>query len=824
MNQQSEQDALALFKEFLLYRDLTGTLEALNHDLAAKNIQNPPIKRRSDSSTLQKEQRLHDAFSNGDRAEFFKLWGELLDPQSRKSRKSLDVEFWLETYFAIYPINPNIEQAARQKRTTAKTMGDFRVFLLTEGADIAAQFSECATFFYLPHSADPLSYPAFNKVFASTWIDELKGRMLNVLQSSRKPPVPELLTLLEASKNDRPYSPRDLDLESLVDSPWTMRPPSTALPSADSPTTHPQPIKPNPRRFSSQPYTASSSISRPPETAQVDINSHFSPVQPPKSLTPAVVSNHVSAWMRTLPRVKMEKDVAPTPSSNPSYGPPPSPMEIKAEKQFSPPLATSSCGQQPSRSMSSNSIEPSSLELFEHTNESMIQAPQSIPPDQDRLNSTSGAQQPSPRQPMPTRPSSTSESQNHSSNGSSPVGHSSASVPMNHDQNQSQSDQPTQQQSAPPTQLTSSRSSQTSKKRGKSQRGRGGSKLTEPPRLKTSASFPAVNSNQNTSHNPSVPSSQSTSNSNQAAPEILSSHPSADSHESRAPNRNDDHSNKRKVHAGPSSKNCDGTIDAKRSKNDDTLLVVKVLTDRNISANCNQKETATADLWHCDERTQETSFDAPKSRSLANFKTVLCHNNGIRPERMRLWTISNRYSKAVRPELCLSTINMDISLESLRTKHFAESEIRLYLEEPDWEIARQRNLTGPLFSEDKIMIFLKYYHPHDMKLHYMGKLSVHPASKIQDVLSILCLRAQLPLRTPLNLYEHVSRNELLLLQVHKTFEEAQMRSGNIIVYQKVLTDDEVRALPCLYLASVKAFYGLDSASQPDNGMRSSKWT
>ncbi|TPX45460.1 hypothetical protein SeLEV6574_g03850 [Synchytrium endobioticum] len=194
INEEKMQAIRTMIREYLLYDGFPDLLKNFEKELANRNITLPPLKRVNEAglSTAQA------SFEKGHRAAFFDLWDELLCVEYKDSFEYLVARFWLEVYFAIYPALPS---ASTDKETVGTNrMEDFCRFLHGRGADVAEKSAEFASLYFLPYARNPSQHALYERFFQTSWVDQLKETITNIVLEHGKPPVPSIVGLIEVSR------------------------------------------------------------------------------------------------------------------------------------------------------------------------------------------------------------------------------------------------------------------------------------------------------------------------------------------------------------------------------------------------------------------------------------------------------------------------------------------------------------------------------------------------------------------------------------------------------------------------------------------------
>ena len=122
------------------------------------------------------------AFDEGDRDSFYAVWNMrafLIGPKnSNDALQKKKLEFYLQIYFATYPINPlrvGINGAYQEELNT------FKHYIENSGGDLS-QTSEFVTYYALPYVPNPTEHKSFKHLFTKDYVSQLKQRLQNYLE------------------------------------------------------------------------------------------------------------------------------------------------------------------------------------------------------------------------------------------------------------------------------------------------------------------------------------------------------------------------------------------------------------------------------------------------------------------------------------------------------------------------------------------------------------------------------------------------------------------------------------------------------------------
>ncbi|OWF46707.1 LisH domain-containing protein ARMC9 [Mizuhopecten yessoensis] len=166
-------------------------------DQKKKPVTSHSIKSKSNQKLLAIQNDLMQQFHKGKRDRCFKLWNEHLPPNVRDSDAvAKKLEFYLNIYFAIYPI-----KFGRGQREGDRCMTDFKKYLENRGASLS-QTTEFLPFYALPFVPNAKSHPSYKELFTDAWIKDLENRLEKFLTLTLKStPQPKLFDLYRGNKD-----------------------------------------------------------------------------------------------------------------------------------------------------------------------------------------------------------------------------------------------------------------------------------------------------------------------------------------------------------------------------------------------------------------------------------------------------------------------------------------------------------------------------------------------------------------------------------------------------------------------------------------------
>ncbi|XP_071840885.1 lisH domain-containing protein ARMC9-like isoform X3 [Apostichopus japonicus] len=173
-----ESELNSIVKEYLEFCGYNRTSTAFESE-ARENGKTlavlPPKSWDKNKADMQSD--LLTFFRSGNRREFFGLWDDNV-PESVRTTDPIckKLEFYLNIYFAIFPIKYQLNTGKKSKVKLEDAMTGFKSFLETKGAALS-QTTEFLPFYALPFVPDPTKHPSYKELFAENWIPDLQTRL-----------------------------------------------------------------------------------------------------------------------------------------------------------------------------------------------------------------------------------------------------------------------------------------------------------------------------------------------------------------------------------------------------------------------------------------------------------------------------------------------------------------------------------------------------------------------------------------------------------------------------------------------------------------------
>ncbi|EMC94149.1 hypothetical protein BAUCODRAFT_74418 [Baudoinia panamericana UAMH 10762] len=244
----------------------------------------------------------------------------------------------------------------------------------------------------------------------------------------------------------------------------------------------------------------------------------------------------------------------------------------------------------------------------------------------------------------------------------------------------------------------------------------------------------------------------------------------------------------------------------KRKEREEAHLYMTV----NVATEAHYKAYQGVDLipWGADE----TEPAAPKQYRLLRTMTVseltefACKQFDLEKDLVQPWIMVNRQNGTVRPDHPL--IWDDMTLQEAADKFSTRTGgFRIFLEEttrdedgaPIWPSEEPPPANGnmhlnPPQPVKPIIIFLKYFDVDKQLLRGVGHVYMKPWEKAQDLAPHILRMMQWEEGVPLELYEEIKQTYIERMKPKNTLVASEIQDGDIICFQRHLTEPEVTAL------------------------------
>jgi len=180
-----------LIHEYLYKKEYNKTLDSFQEELAEKikagKFYSSTYKDISDTSLIK-------YFESGNKIEFFKQWKRLIPNHMKLIEPTLcKLDFYLEIYFALFPIMGNKPITQKAQIELKQNMEDFKKYLEQKEIELS-KTTEFLAYYALPYIPNPRGHPTYEQLFKPEWTNDLKEQLQNCIKfylpsPSKKYPV-----------------------------------------------------------------------------------------------------------------------------------------------------------------------------------------------------------------------------------------------------------------------------------------------------------------------------------------------------------------------------------------------------------------------------------------------------------------------------------------------------------------------------------------------------------------------------------------------------------------------------------------------------------
>ncbi|XP_010519991.1 PREDICTED: ubiquitin carboxyl-terminal hydrolase 12-like [Tarenaya hassleriana] len=187
------------------------------------------------------------------------------------------------------------------------------------------------------------------------------------------------------------------------------------------------------------------------------------------------------------------------------------------------------------------------------------------------------------------------------------------------------------------------------------------------------------------------------------------------------------------------------------------------------------------------------SFRIQKHTPFQQFKEEVAKEFGIPIQFQRFWIWAKRQNHTYRPNRPLTPQEELQPVGQIReaSNKANNAELKLFLEVehgPDLH-----PISPPDKSKEEILLFFKLYDPEKVEIRYVGRLMVKSSSKPMDIIEKLNVMAGFAPDQEIELFEEIKFEPCVMcehLDKKTSFRLCQIEDGDIICYQKALTDKD----------------------------------
>ncbi|CAL1530183.1 unnamed protein product [Lymnaea stagnalis] len=210
-----EGELNAIIKEYLDFSGFDKTKVTFEDECKEKRkpISEPENPAFGSEKMHMAQTQMLEFYHEGKGDLFFKLWREYLPPTVKdEDSVSQKLEFYLNIYFAIYPI-----KYSQPQKDAEEAMSTFKKYIENRGSSLS-QTTEFLPFYALPFVQHPKTHPSYKELFAENWSADLKlkvDKFLSLaLKSTQHPRLYEIYYMRIGCNQEMGWSNQQLALMS----------------------------------------------------------------------------------------------------------------------------------------------------------------------------------------------------------------------------------------------------------------------------------------------------------------------------------------------------------------------------------------------------------------------------------------------------------------------------------------------------------------------------------------------------------------------------------------------------------------------------------
>lgn len=198
-----------------------------------------------------------------------------------------------------------------------------------------------------------------------------------------------------------------------------------------------------------------------------------------------------------------------------------------------------------------------------------------------------------------------------------------------------------------------------------------------------------------------------------------------------------------------------------------------------------------------------------RAKKLGELAAEVADERGLRPEQVRFWVMVNRQNKTTRPDQPLRDPTLTVEEALSRSGSPKVPPFRLYVETADpnkdgsvyWEEESPAAAQSPNGS---LIVFLKHFDVATQTLSGLTHLFVQKQAKVGDLNKIITERMGWPAGTEVLLFEEIKPSMVEPMKPKQTFHQSEIQDGDIICFQKKVSESELP--PNAEFAEARQYY------------------
>ncbi|EEH42738.2 ubiquitin-specific protease UBP15 [Paracoccidioides brasiliensis Pb18] len=192
-----------------------------------------------------------------------------------------------------------------------------------------------------------------------------------------------------------------------------------------------------------------------------------------------------------------------------------------------------------------------------------------------------------------------------------------------------------------------------------------------------------------------------------------------------------------------------------------------------------------------------------RTKKVGEFVAEFAEEKGLKPDQVRLWVMVNRQNKTTRPDQPLK--DLDMSVEEAFSRYGTKgSQFRLFIEVGELGADGKATWPDTQGSNATSLVFLKHFDVVQQTLTGVGHVFVRKHSKVSDLAGPILELMNWPAGTPFILFEEIKHSMIEPMKSKQTFHQSEIQDGDIICFQRQVSDSELP--PTVLYTDARQYY------------------
>jgi ubiquitin carboxyl-terminal hydrolase 7 len=228
-------------------------------------------------------------------------------------------------------------------------------------------------------------------------------------------------------------------------------------------------------------------------------------------------------------------------------------------------------------------------------------------------------------------------------------------------------------------------------------------------------------------------------------------------------------------------------------KEQHNYVIISILDNNVISENSNRLDLCNLEMKQY-PMSHLKEYKRAKNDTVGAFKEELAKVYGVSKSHIRFWNVVRRQNRTKRPELPTEEVD-DMTIEEMLKSHKPlpreKDNYTRYLIYVNFTINPQIKIT----NENNFLVFLKYYDPLTKNMEFVGNYIIdRREKKFIEMVPDFNEMMGFPKDTPLILFEEIKPDMIEEIPLKNNSIEAEIGNGDIICFQKALTQEKEEKL------------------------------